>query len=330
MLFHSLSGTLVKPSQLFSAFAMIISRMCLVIATILVAASTIPIIFLKAQFSSPLALKFAVLFFLGLIAGVTGRILLGGQSFWFMFMVALVGLFGALLLLKPLTLGFIGIWPIYTPFVDWNGIAQFGIVSLAAWIPLRVGKRTRQNRKPKISNSTSSPQKPSRSLPKVKVTNRLERVNAKQPRNLKIHPQEQRQTVSSSNLSSLSALKEGGQKRWKPVRGDLEHLRYSLSKALDASGKWVRSLFIQSRHKVPTPKQRSPVKPSTNHPIMKGHPRPISIRLKGKEEHRCPYCFEIVRENDPRGVEICPICGTYHHADCWAVTGVCQIPHLHT
>lgn len=52
------------------------------------------------------------------------------------------------------------------------------------------------------------------------------------------------------------------------------------------------------------------------------------VHLSGAEEHRCPYCLEIVNENDPRGVEICPICHTYHHADCWAVTGTCQIPHI--
>jgi hypothetical protein len=53
------------------------------------------------------------------------------------------------------------------------------------------------------------------------------------------------------------------------------------------------------------------------------------IHLVGKEEHRCPYCLEEVASNDPRGVKICPICHTHHHADCWAVTGACQVPHYH-
>jgi hypothetical protein len=26
-------------------------------------------------------------------------------------------------------------------------------------------------------------------------------------------------------------------------------------------------------------------------------------------------------------VHACSICHTPHHADCWAMTGVCQIPH---
>jgi ribosomal protein L37AE/L43A len=52
------------------------------------------------------------------------------------------------------------------------------------------------------------------------------------------------------------------------------------------------------------------------------------VHLDTKEEHRCPFCLEVVDENDPRGIKICPICHTYHHADCWDVTGMCQIPHI--
>jgi len=53
------------------------------------------------------------------------------------------------------------------------------------------------------------------------------------------------------------------------------------------------------------------------------------ISFKGRTEHRCPYCLEIVRRRDPRGVVICPECKTPHHADCWAITGMCQVPHQH-
>jgi Prokaryotic RING finger family 1 len=47
-------------------------------------------------------------------------------------------------------------------------------------------------------------------------------------------------------------------------------------------------------------------------------------------EDRCPYCLDVVKRNDPRGVHICEVCGTPHHADCWAITGKCQVPHLNT
>ncbi len=51
------------------------------------------------------------------------------------------------------------------------------------------------------------------------------------------------------------------------------------------------------------------------------------VHLAGVVEHRCPYCLEVVEKNDQRGVRVCPVCGTRHHADCWAVTGTCQVPH---
>lgn len=58
--------------------------------------------------------------------------------------------------------------------------------------------------------------------------------------------------------------------------------------------------------------------------------RKPEIQLAVYEEHRCPYCFEEVKRNDPRGVVECEVCHTLHHKDCWDVTGVCQVPHLNT
>jgi len=306
--------------------------MCLVIGTTLVAAAAIPIIFLRASSYPPLALKIASLFSLGLIAGLAARILLSGQSFWVMSMVTLLGLFGALLLLKPLTLGFIGVLPIYTPFIDWNGIAQLGIVFLAAWIPLRIGKRTQPNRKPKIANSTHELQKTEHLPSRVKMSNRKNKAKPKSSPDVKLHSQSQGKSSSSPNLQSLSVIKAGWEKGWKPLRGNLERWRSRLSKALDKSGRWIGEFVSQSQRNAPQLPRRLPLKSSAYHLKTKGHPRPrpVKIRLKGEEEHRCPYCLEIVAENDPRGVKVCPMCGTYHHADCWAVTGVCQIPHLHT
>jgi hypothetical protein len=53
------------------------------------------------------------------------------------------------------------------------------------------------------------------------------------------------------------------------------------------------------------------------------------VRLVGEEEHRCPFCLELVEPDDPRGIVECQVCHTQHHADCWAITGACQVPHYH-
>ena len=58
--------------------------------------------------------------------------------------------------------------------------------------------------------------------------------------------------------------------------------------------------------------------------------RKPQLQISMYEEHKCPFCLEEVKRNDSRGVKKCPVCNTLHHADCWAITGFCQVPHLNT
>jgi ribosomal protein L37AE/L43A len=51
------------------------------------------------------------------------------------------------------------------------------------------------------------------------------------------------------------------------------------------------------------------------------------VKLTGEEEHVCPYCLEEVVRNDSQGVVVCQECGTWHHQDCWDVTGACGVAH---
>jgi hypothetical protein len=96
-----------------------------------------------------------------------------------------------------------------------------------------------------------------------------------------------------------------------------------------------------SRPKVIKPnKSRSRKKPESAKLILTntGHPtdskrkrlfnRKPKLQISHYEDHRCPFCLEEVKRNDPRGVKKCEICNTLHHADCWAITGNCQVPHL--
>lgn len=58
--------------------------------------------------------------------------------------------------------------------------------------------------------------------------------------------------------------------------------------------------------------------------------RKPNVNLALVENHRCPYCLEEVKLSDPRGIKKCEVCSAVHHADCWDVTGECQVPHLNT
>ena len=71
-----------------------------------------------------------------------------------------------------------------------------------------------------------------------------------------------------------------------------------------------------------------PVRSRVRHNTQR-RPR-VAVHLAVHEEHKCPYCFQPVSRNDPRGVVECQICHTLHHKDCWDITGNCQVPHLTT
>jgi len=81
---------------------------------------------------------------------------------------------------------------------------------------------------------------------------------------------------------------------------------------------------VSARLKIIT---RQPPRPKRSARSMLRRPH---VHLAVVEEHRCPYCLEPVKRTDPGGVKECEVCHTLHHADCWAITGVCQVPHLNT
>ena len=96
---------------------------------------------------------------------------------------------------------------------------------------------------------------------------------------------------------------------------------------------------VPGRRKTTAKKNKSPTKkvtekkkvvvgkktPAKTTPVTRRSRRKVT--LAAFDEHRCPYCLEDVKRNDPRGVVICPICKAYHHKDCWDITGRCQVPH---
>jgi hypothetical protein len=151
---------------------------------------------------------------------------------------------------------------------------------------------------------------------------------------------------------------------WQIGVGPLEAGRPSvdwagLGQLLLGSGTTLLALQAWRREVVPPlpatkqPRAESPVVPSTRtakrvrrrtshaEPIAAAASAPVAPRPKRKRglrrtaqvqlseevEHRCPYCLELVEPDDPRGTVECKVCHTLHHADCWSITGACQVPH---
>jgi hypothetical protein len=71
-------------------------------------------------------------------------------------------------------------------------------------------------------------------------------------------------------------------------------------------------------------------KPSRRERAWNPMHRKPEVQIAVYEEHRCPYCLEIVTRDDPRGTVECQVCHALHHKDCWDITGTCQVPHLNT
>jgi hypothetical protein len=130
----------------------------------------------------------------------------------------------------------------------------------------------------------------------------------------------------------------------------------SLGQLLMAAGVSLLTLYAWTQP-TPTPVQSLPTPDlagigSHPHPRLPKHRRPPRLRSKStpvahpapdiehtaphkpqlqlseEEEHRCPYCLELIDIDDPRGIVECKICHTLHHADCWSITGACQVPHF--
>ncbi|MBX3045888.1 MAG: hypothetical protein KF698_02705 [Anaerolineales bacterium] len=98
----------------------------------------------------------------------------------------------------------------------------------------------------------------------------------------------------------------------------------SSSPAASAPSLLARARAGISRFFTPTPATR---KLRSARPARKQAARGSGITLSAQERHVCPYCLEPVTKRDRRGVKICKVCKTWHHADCWEITGVCQVPH---
>ena len=83
----------------------------------------------------------------------------------------------------------------------------------------------------------------------------------------------------------------------------------------------------QKRTSIKPPSRKKPSTKKIRLPRLRKFHANNDVKLTGEEEHVCPYCLEEVVKNDNQGVVVCPECGTWHHQDCWNVTGACGVAH---
>lgn len=300
-------------------------RTALAALTVLAMAGVVPLVFLTNQLIHPLALKVVCVAALGLVAGFSARSLLAGHGLVWQWSVALLSLAGGLQLLSRLTGGYAGIdfSGKATGLAAWEAPVQAGVALAAAWLALHAWKPVKANRK----------------APELKVSKRSQAPGRQPrrpaaPRKPKLRPAPRRVPRRARPSPSLPAIVQGRfwRQQWAKLDGSVSRLKPKVDLALSKPATWASDLIQTTRLRIRTRQRRASATPrvTRNHPsAYPARPRQHLVRLKAVEEHRCPFCLEEVKKNDPRGIKICPVCNTYHHADCWAVTGTCQVPHQH-
>jgi hypothetical protein len=286
----------------------------------LVAAGLSYLVYLANRGIVPAVLQWALVFGIGLVAGLAGRGFLAQRTFLLRLLTVLLALLISLVFLGLVSRGVLGtLLPESSQnSLNLSWLGQFILASAAAMLSLSAWK--------------ISPQ--SKNLKKSSRPGQRTRSTSLGPK--KVAPARAAGSAGSKKIRQAGSPKRPASRPKKApsiVQPDFWNARLE-----NLQGKlrhWWEHGLVESLHRPPRvgahgvrptgrvqlkrPRRLAPSKPIT----------PSSVRLVGVEEHRCPFCLEVVTRNDPRGVRICPICHTHHHADCWDVTGTCQVPHYH-
>jgi hypothetical protein len=314
-------------------------RILLVVLLSLAFSALVPLLFLYNRAILPAVLKWVSLAAVGVFAGLASRLLLSDRTALLRFLAALLALLSCLLMLGLLYPGDVGarLPDQHQSGLNLAWLGQFALGSLLAFVSLqawkvRVKPATRKkraasdrkrggatgSRKPRTKGST----KHSHAAPVSRTGSNSRAVPADHTAQSSPSPARSRPVASPPGASSRPAIPSlaerlDWERRWSGLNSKLhEWWEHGLHEPSGASPHPARRPLVRLPHK------RRP---------LAAPPPPVdsSVRLVGEEEHRCPYCLELVLKNDPRGITTCPICHTQHHADCWALTGVCQVPHYH-
>jgi hypothetical protein len=254
---------------------------------------------------------------IALAAGLGARFLYYARNWFVRLITAWASLIAGLFLLGYLTNWKAGFGPIefWRTSYDWIEIAHVGggmllvIVALAAWWQGPAVQPATS--KAKRLRSAQRDVEPREQRP---VERSLERERPREA------VREQPRAVSSR--STTSSRPSTGMFSFTRSRSEPKPLRLKVAKQARAI---TRS--TPQAEKVVIGRLTKKVRPAR---LRKLFQRAPELQISTHEEHRCPFCLEDVKRNDPRGVKECSVCHTLHHADCWDITGMCQVPHLNS
>lgn len=145
-------------------------------------------------------------------------------------------------------------------------------------------------------------------------------------------------TPKKSQAEPIAQIPVQGRPRETASSSLTRHIRFASARASEYIPPVSKFNPFPRIKSFPKLRWRTPEEKVRPHPAGQAKPgfrqlfkkRKPNVQVSLYEIHRCPYCLEEVRPNDPRGVKKCDVCNTLHHADCWDVTGFCQVPHLNT
>jgi ribosomal protein L37AE/L43A len=330
----------------------LLGRTILVSLTVVVVAAALMLVYLvKLDFALG-PLNFLIQAGLGLASGLVARFLLRGSIRALQLAAALAAMILGQIVIGAVSLGVLGLQRSPGRFFGASGwaatwqILWSGLVTLLVTLAWNhhTGSRTsqgrgntvRQGRERQGKTEAGKPQ-PARKVDRRSQPGLLVRrrsgspVKMRKDKDLKVPANG---TGARGNPLGVKVLSSG----WRKVPGQVWkniQERYSLEKRIEVLTQWAAGIsgwfarvLGKQGHRA-TPRVRLGRGNLGDITAQKnfGSRSSAAIKLVGEEEHICPYCLETVVPNDPRGLRKCPFCKTWHHGDCWAEVGECQVPH---
>jgi hypothetical protein len=304
----------------------------LVLLLLLISAAVLWIvIWFKQETNFPLLLStFFVDASLGLIAGFGSRFFLRNRDWFARYMVAILIAVIGMFMIGSLTNWVLGVGPIWLEerFAEQVREIRFGSDLASQIRSLRIGSRVLFD----FSDMDwADPVHLAISLLMVVLSLQAWRQTMPAPQPIEVEPLP---IVAAPSVPAPRTRSRRGRRSSSSANG---RARVKRSEHSSSSNHLSPSLSPQPRVRSNNG-TRSTVRPvvkKVKEPTVRPKKKRLSrrkpkIQFALVEEHRCPYCLDTVTRNDPRGVKECEVCHTLHHADCWSITGVCQVPHLNT